>query len=355
MKMNFLSEIRLRKAHISDGSALVRGGVLTGSVKDAENLIRSDISNPDCRLYIQDGFLGRIVMNRDTNFSAELYIKHNSLITDNRLTDYINQMCAISFFKYDIHKVSIKVRADEDMLDRAVMEAGFVQIALLLDEYRDGDVYADAALYSMKRPEFRLYNTCFVPFQRGIASVSGTADYIDKVTFLNYGDIITDEMISQAAWNIGITDDDGRLLPRGSKAYDIDIRELNFLPPEVRRAGLELREFFLKKRDSFDINISLEGYTEFQVSVWETLKTIPYGTTCSYEDVALQLTGGDIARARKITRAVGNACSENPVPILIPCHRVIGKNGMLVGFSGGIQYKDFLLQNEMFSSALPLN
>ena len=87
--------------------------------------------------------------------------------------------------------------------------------------------------------------------------------------------------------------------------------------------------------------------------IYEAVKKIPYGYTRSYEDIALELTGGNKTEARKLTRAVGHACSENPVPIIIPCHRVIGKDGKLVGFTGGVEFKDFLLTHELFA-ALPL-
>ena len=70
--------------------------------------------------------------------------------------------------------------------------------------------------------------------------------------------------------------------------------------------------------------------------------------TCSYEDIALDLTGGDKVSARNLTRAVGAACGDNPLPILVPCHRIIGKDGRLVGFSGGLEIKEFLLNHEMF-------
>lgn len=101
----------------------------------------------------------------------------------------------------------------------------------------------------------------------------------------------------------------------------------------------ELSEYFAGRRTSFDIPVRASG-TGFQEKVWEQLRHIPYGETRSY---------GDIAKAAgnpKAARAVGHANNRNPVMILIPCHRVIGADGSLVGFGGGIAAKKYLLDLE---------
>ena len=101
----------------------------------------------------------------------------------------------------------------------------------------------------------------------------------------------------------------------------------------------QLREYFNGERLSFDLPLSLCG-TEFQLSVWQALQTIPYGKTCSYKEIAEQIGNP------KAFRAVGMANNRNPVSIVVPCHRVIGHDGALVGYGGGIQLKDFLLRLE---------
>lgn len=101
----------------------------------------------------------------------------------------------------------------------------------------------------------------------------------------------------------------------------------------------ELDEYFQGERREFDIPLKLYG-TEFQIKVWEALKTIPYGESRSYKDIA-QYIGNP-----KGCRAVGLANNRNPIPIIIPCHRVIGANGKLVGYGGGIEKKIFLLELE---------
>lgn len=101
----------------------------------------------------------------------------------------------------------------------------------------------------------------------------------------------------------------------------------------------ELDEYFNKKRTVFNVSIKQFG-TEFQMKVFEVLKSIPYGHTLSYKDVAI------LIGKPKASRAVGNACNKNPIMIVVPCHRVIGKSGKLVGFAYGTDLKKELLELE---------
>lgn len=101
----------------------------------------------------------------------------------------------------------------------------------------------------------------------------------------------------------------------------------------------QLDEYFFGKRKAFDIEIELNG-TEFQQKVWKELLKIPYGETRSYKDIA------NLIQNEKAVRAVGNASNKNKIPIIIPCHRVIGSNGKLVGYDGGLDIKEKLLKFE---------
>ena len=106
----------------------------------------------------------------------------------------------------------------------------------------------------------------------------------------------------------------------------------------------QLADYFAGKRKVFDVPLRLAG-TEFQVSVLEALQTIPYGETASYGDVARQ-----IGRPKAV-RAVGAANGRNPIPIIVPCHRVIGSSGDLTGFGGGLDTKEKLLRLEAENSS----
>jgi methylated-DNA-[protein]-cysteine S-methyltransferase len=108
----------------------------------------------------------------------------------------------------------------------------------------------------------------------------------------------------------------------------------------------ELRAYFAGELTEFTIAIKLSG-TAFQKSVWQALSAIPYGETASYGELAKRI-GFPSA-----TRAVGAANGANPIPIILPCHRVIGANGSLTGFGGGIGTKRFLLEHERSTTVLP--
>lgn len=104
-------------------------------------------------------------------------------------------------------------------------------------------------------------------------------------------------------------------------------------------AKAQLLEYFAGERKKFDLPYVLYG-TPFQKSVWKALADIPYGETRSYKDIALAIG------AAKAVRAIGGANNRNPIPIVIPCHRVIGSNGALVGYGGGLPIKEYLLSLE---------
>ena len=101
----------------------------------------------------------------------------------------------------------------------------------------------------------------------------------------------------------------------------------------------QLTEYFAGTRQQFDLPLDFEG-TEFQKKVWQALLSIPFGETRSYRDIAEQV--GNV----KAVRAVGAANGKNPISIIAPCHRVVGANGKLVGFAGGLDNKEILLKLE---------
>ena len=107
----------------------------------------------------------------------------------------------------------------------------------------------------------------------------------------------------------------------------------------IEQCIFELDEYFYKGRKFFNVELNPQG-TGFQQKVWNELVSIPFGKTISYEALAVRL--GNV----KSIRAVGMANGQNPIAILIPCHRVIGKNGTLVGYGGGLENKEWLLNHE---------
>ena len=137
--------------------------------------------------------------------------------------------------------------------------------------------------------------------------------------------------------HIGIIVDDTHLLNIfvGPVPFKAKIEET----PLIKKVEKQLSEYFEGKRKKFDIPIKTLG-TEFQETVWKELINIPYGTTLSYKELAKKI------KTDKYTRAVGNANNKNPIPIIIPCHRVIGSRGDLVGYALGLEMKEKLLDIE---------
>ncbi len=107
----------------------------------------------------------------------------------------------------------------------------------------------------------------------------------------------------------------------------------------LARAKQQLTEYFDGTRTTFDLPLEALG-SAFEHRVWNALRTIPFGVTMSYSELARRL--GDV----NATRAVGAANAKNPIPIIVPCHRVVGANGELTGFGGGIDCKRWLLEHE---------
>ena len=118
---------------------------------------------------------------------------------------------------------------------------------------------------------------------------------------------------------------------------EIPISEV--IPDDLQEAVNQLHEYFGGRRNHFDFKINPAG-TDFQKRVWEALLKIPYGTTTSYQALSIQL--GDV----KAIRAVAAANGKNPLLVVVPCHRVIGSNGSLTGYAGGLWRKKWLLEHE---------
>lgn len=119
-------------------------------------------------------------------------------------------------------------------------------------------------------------------------------------------------------------------LPEGAELKETEL---------IKKAKTQLQEYFSGRRKNFDLPLKPSG-TAFQQAVWQALCSIPYGETRSYKDIASQIGN------QKACRAVGMANNRNPIAIVVPCHRVIGANGKMVGYAGGLSVKEHLLQLE---------
>ena len=114
---------------------------------------------------------------------------------------------------------------------------------------------------------------------------------------------------------------------------EISIEDSNIIETKlIKETYNQIEEYLNKKRKQFDLPLQLQG-SEFQIKVWNELRNIPYGDTCSYKDIAIKIGN------EKASRAVGMANNRNKIAILVPCHRVIGADGNLTGYAGGLEIK----------------
>jgi len=129
---------------------------------------------------------------------------------------------------------------------------------------------------------------------------------------------------------------EGLFFPERAPALD----ELNRDQPAFTQATTQLDEYFAGARRQFDLGLDLSAGTPFQRAVWSQVDAIPYGETISYTELAARLGRADLVRA------VGAAVGRNPLPVIVACHRVIGADGSLTGYLGGLQRKQALLDSE---------
>ena len=353
------NKIELRSIHIRDSAVLRTRGLMEGTLSLIEDDIRSFGRGSSGEALIalkNDEIYAMVKLFRPDRKMCRAHLefvftKDANADTQSAVVDRLLKYCFLEQF---YHKVTVICDSGNEGLERIIMGAGFVQEAVLRDEVRKKTGFVDSGLFSMLSYEYPEYNVCFVPFERGVAMVCGGKSYIDRVKLFHYGQKIeNDRFAENVAGGLGLLEETGGLA-RNDGRYAIDAEQMEYLPEEVGRASIQLAEYFSSNRAGFDVNVQFSQGTEFQREVWKALCGIPYGATVSYEDIAMTLTGGDKAKARKITRAVGAACGDNPVAVVVPCHRVIGKDGSIVGYSAGIDIKDYLLLHETFTAVTPL-
>ncbi len=349
--------IEIRRVHISDARDLSKLGLIKGNITNAESELRSFSESSDCKykVALSDGRIVCLIKIRYSSLAPNADIRLDLISESKDLAgEILRSVLNKCFIRENIHKISIILYGENLYLEKILQEEGFIQEAVLKDEIETANGFEDAGLFCLLRPEYRGYNFCFVPFPLGVVVVGGGSDVIDKLNLLHYGDTVEDPFARDVAKHSGFLDDSGRLLANKDDLYKLDDTSGEFLPAEVWKAYRELTEYFEKKRSSFTVKVDLTDSTPFQRKVWDALTRISYGNMRSYEDIAKDVAESP-SQARKLTRAVGAACSDNPYPVIIPCHRVIGKDGTLVGYAAGLDIKDFLLTHETFSYIIPLN
>ncbi len=347
-------DISMSPLRLLDANRLRSAGILSGKNQEISTQIRDLLSenHQSCYLASRNDSPDRVVLGlcifsqiHPIHKSATMDIRFTYCPSDPIMKSVIDTTLRYAFFTMQLHRVSLLLPISDHHIAEIAMQCGMVQEAVLDEALCIDDVFVDAGLFSLLASEYPDYGAAFVAYPQGVLAVRGGSEAVEGVRFYQYGQEITDPYERQVAIRVGIADPKGHLFEAGSKVYS---GLCNGCPEEINKAARELKEYFNKSRTNFSVKIRFAGGSEFQRHVWSELQKIPYGSTVSYEDVALALTANDRVAARNLSRAVGSACAENPIPILVPCHRVIGKDGRLVGFSGGVENKEFLLDHEMF-------
>ena len=346
--------VSLEKIKISDAKRLRNAQLMEGSLSAIEDEIRTYIDfyqikvlvayngeDPIAmfKLYLLDrkGCHVHVVPVLAPDLDSELYYP----LMD-RLTHY-------SLVIKRFHKLTITISSRNSFLEGPITELGFIQESVLTDEILNDGLYEDAGLFRILSADYLNYNVCFIPFDAGVAVVSGSNEYVDGIRLYQFGAKLDDGFIGNVARQLHLVDRDGTFKPNVNGIYDMEEEAIDSLPDMVAKAYYQISNYFSKTLSSFSFAIKFPSGTPFQQSVWKAISDIKYGSTLSYEDIALLVSEGDISKAKNLTRAVGNACSENPLMLAVPCHRVIGKDGKLAGFSAGVEVQDYLLTLEAFS------
>lgn len=145
--------------------------------------------------------------------------------------------------------------------------------------------------------------------------------------------------VDTPAGQMAVAEEGGNITRLFLRASDAPANVARAETPALTKAARQLAEYFEGKRKEFDLPLAPQG-TPFQLKVWRALCSIPYGKTASYADIAAKI------KNPKACRAVGMANNKNPLSIFIPCHRVVGANGSLTGYGGGLPLKKKLLDLE---------
>ena len=358
-----MADIRLSPIRILDSAKIREKRILDPVTDDVPSFIRAALADTNRKYFTASkitnenellfGVLGLENYSfRNRSAGAVMYFLNDPSpdepfqVSDEDRRSAFDSLLRYAFFDLQIHRISMLIPVTDTFSEKILISCHMQQDAVLDEALYIGDAYCDAALFSLLDSDYPDYSVGFVPFRKGVVAIRGDNDVIEMTRFFSYGKQVEGNLERNVAIRTGIADSSGVLKEEGSPEYK-DLLDMEF-PKEVMRCMKELNEYFMKRRTEFTIHAKPLHGSDFQKKVWDKVSTIPYGVTCSYEDIALDLTGGDKVSARNLTRAVGAACGDNPLPILVPCHRIIGKDGRLVGFSGGLEIKEFLLNHEMF-------
>lgn len=344
-----MSTIEIKPLRIADAAILRKLGVFPGSLKRVEASIRhlQAVSEQDCLLVTRAGPDGDPEYGFIALVPDPFHPEHGRLSLKASSSDLMPLMLEMAARTAFVERSFLRIDTWVPLTESVAVyeELGFQTEGAL-----PGVLFRNAP--SVERKQLSLLKTRnifpavgIIPYHYGLITVTGTADRVESLAFHASGEPVADPYIRDHFQIWQLIDESGHL---DLSAVSLERALSEPRPPMVAQAVQEVKAYLARERVDFDLAVDLSCGSPFQQKVWSLLRQIPFGTTVTYLDIARQLAGDDIRKARSLTRAVGSACGANPVPIIVPCHRVIGHDGRLTGYSGGIQNKEFLLAHELF-------
>lgn len=358
----------LRPLRLKDHRSMVELGLLARPYRKARDEIATWLHMESvslCYAVEADGaFCGAVCcfLEPRAKFSAraELYLNEQAALD---IPAWVQMLLEEVFAHPNLHRLELLLPLDMKNARPALIDLGFEEDTKLRDVLPMGRAWQDAVLYSILREEQGSCHYAFIPLDSSVIAIYGDERKVKSINFLTYGSEIAPSRLFDSAYASGIVNHEAKVV-KNQEAVD-SMREPaaltkgeQRLPKAVELAAKQIREYLVGGRQQFDFVVESRLGTAFQEQIWAILRKIPYGETRSYMEVALAYTENNYAhesekernlRAHNLSRAVGMACGQNPLCLFTPCHRVVGQNRKLTGFSGGIKTKAYLLDLELIN------
>lgn len=309
---------------------------------ELENL--SDIFSENLiYLFCSQSFLSKGDLN------VEIYIPKKYLNKDLNYEGFINSFLDLIANNDKVQVLNIKVPDYYENLIQSLKDLGFNKsdININIGNRLQGNRNIWKQTFVMDKLSNWPATWAFVPTELAVFAIYGNEDKITQTRFINYSEYLEDISLRSLCINNKLADNNGYILQDYETAKDKYNEDLNNLPNSLKMAVQQSEEYFLGKRKKFDLPLSFANFTSFQKLVWSKTLEIPYGSVCSYEDLAVKIMNNSDLNPISFSRAVGQALSNNPLVVFIPCHRIIAKSGNLQGYKYDIKIKDWLLTKEM--------
>lgn len=268
----------------------------------------------------------------NTNQAKIWVLKPESISGTDLSSKAVSYLLYEGFYKREYHKLTACIKENDEELIEILEKHQWRREGILTDNFFVENQYKDGILFAMMRNDFLSYSTGMIRFLSGFLIIQATNEAVFNI------------------YNIKKTEDIPELLIHYAdiKDFTTEIYTSDKAYPYLQNALNQMKEYIGGERTRFDLNYEISDATGFQLKVWIATEKIPFGQTCTYEEIAKQLDMDDKnMNFHLLSRAVGTALGKNPIMIAIPCHRVIGKDGKLKGFAGGLEVKDYLLSHEI--------